>query len=100
MGFDVNEENFQLPKLEIIKKRFRDLALKKHSDKGGQDEEFVPVLKAYKAIIDFFNSDLNKSVMDKEGEIIRSMFKDFCEVRHFCNLCLIVCFSYQCCPYI
>ena len=36
-----SDGNFKLPKLTVIKKRFRELALKKHSDKGGDDAEFL-----------------------------------------------------------
>lgn len=38
--------------LEDIKKRFRELALKYHPDRGGDSEKFIEILEAYKRLTD------------------------------------------------
>ena len=55
LGFDVNEEGFKLPKLSEINKNFRQLAFKKHSDKGGDDEQFIRLYDAWKKVCTLYN---------------------------------------------
>ena len=85
MEFNVHEEDFQLPKLTIINKRFRDLALAKHSDKGGNDAEFMKLYSAWKRICEFYNNmekeGKDEDGIDNEQEIIMTLFKDF----NFCK---------------
>ena len=61
-NFDTNSENtldedYKIMKLDItatldqIKEKFRGLALKCHSDRGGNDEQFVKILLAYERIV-------------------------------------------------
>ena len=61
-NFDTNSENtldedYKIMKLDItatldqIKEKFRGLALKCHSDRGGNDEQFVKILQAYERIV-------------------------------------------------
>ena len=61
-NFDTNSENtldedYKIMKLDItatldqIKEKFRVLALKCHSDRGGNDEQFVKILQAYERIV-------------------------------------------------
>ena len=56
LGFNVLEEGFVLPKLKDVNSRFRTLALQRHSDKGGDDAEFVKLFDAWKAICTFYNN--------------------------------------------
>jgi len=61
-SFEINSENtldedYKIMKLDItatldqIKEKFRGLALKCHSDRGGNDEQFVKILQAYERIV-------------------------------------------------
>ena len=61
-SFEINSENtldedYKIMKLDItatldqIKEKFRGLALKCHSDRGGNDEQFVKILLAYERIV-------------------------------------------------
>jgi hypothetical protein len=61
-SFEINSENtldedYKIMKLGItatldqIKEKFRVLALKCHSDRGGNDEQFVKILQAYERIV-------------------------------------------------
>ena len=56
LGFNVNDEGFELPKMTEINKSFRRLARQTHSDKGGDDEEFINVYNAWKTVCDFYNN--------------------------------------------
>ena len=61
-SFEINSENtldedYKIMKLDItatldqIKEKFRGLALKCHSDRGGNDEQFVKIHQAYERIV-------------------------------------------------
>ena len=79
MGFNVDEENFELPKLKIIAKRFRDLARKTHSDKADveDDSAFISLRKAYKTFLDFFDNQKNSELVKLDDNVIQNLFKDF-----------------------
>lgn len=83
LEFNVSDVGFKLPKLKEVAKRFRDLALQKHSDKGGDDAEFIVLFNAYKAIVLFYNNMKDGEVkkycdgLDEEEELIKKLFKDF-----------------------
>ena len=66
LGFNVNEEGFKLPKLSEINKNFRQLAFKKHSDKGGDDEQFIRLYDAWKKVCTLYNDRKKLQRMMKE----------------------------------
>ena len=51
LKFDIEGNVF--PSLIEVSKRFRDLAKIKHSDKGGDDAEFVKLYYAFKQIMKY-----------------------------------------------
>ena len=83
LEFDVYEDNFVLPQLNDASKRFRELARIKHSDKGGDDEEFIKIYNAYKQIKKFYEKmkggDLQKYCEgnEEEEELIKNLFEEF-----------------------
>ena len=83
LEFDVSVIGFALPKLNVVSKRFRDLARVKHSDKGGDDAEFIKLYNAYSHIKDFYlNLETGEmqtfcSNMEEEEELMKNLFEDF-----------------------
>ena len=80
LGFNIEDGGFELPKMTEINRSFRKLARKTHSDKGGEDEEFIKVYNAWKTICDFYNNLPNEEIqkygdgIDEEEEIARQDF--------------------------
>ena len=83
LKFDVEGNDFVLPNLKEVSKRFRDLAKVKHSDKGGDDGDFVKLYYAYTQIKKYYkenkNGDLEKYCDESEEDdiLIKNLFDEF-----------------------
>ena len=83
LEFEIDEKNPVFPKLKEVGKRFRELAKVKHSDKGGDDEEFVKLYNAYNQIKKYYkegnDSDIKKYCegSEEEEDLIRKLFEEF-----------------------
>ena len=83
LEFEIDEKNPVFPKLKEVGKRFRELAKVKHSDKGGDDEEFVKLYNAYNQIKKYYkkgnDNDIKKYCegSEEEEDLIRKLFEEF-----------------------
>ena len=67
-----------------VNKKFRILALEKHSEKGGNDADFTKLFDAWKAICSYYNNLDQNEIMkhrdgkeeDEEEKFVRQLFKD------------------------
>ena len=65
-----------LPKMKVLRKRYLELSLIRHSDKGGTDEEFQELLHAYNSIGKLIEKSKNLDKDDLEEEEARKKFKE------------------------
>ena len=65
-----------LPKMKVLRKRYLELSLIRHSDKGGTDEEFQELLHAYNSIGKLIEKSKNLDKEDLEEEEARKKFKE------------------------
>ena len=83
LNFEVDEKKLVFPKLKEVAKRFRELAEVKHSDKGGDDAEFIKLYHAYNQIRKYFKEGKDKNLenycegSEEEEELIKKLFEEF-----------------------
>ena len=83
LNFEVDEKKLVFPKLKEVAKRFRELAKVKHSDKGGDDAEFIKLYHAYNQIRKYFKEGKDKNLekycegSEEEEELIKKLFEEF-----------------------
>ena len=62
--------------MKELRKRYLELSLIRHSDKGGTDEEFQELLHAYNSIGKLIEKSKNLDKDDLEEEEARKKFKE------------------------
>ena len=83
LEFDTVENCVDLPTLKDVMKRFRDLAKLKHSDKGGDDADFVKLYYAYNQIKKCYREMEGEEKQkycegkDEEEDLIKNLFEEF-----------------------
>ena len=65
-----------LPKMKELRKRYLELSLIRHSDKGGTDEDFMELLNAYNSIGKMIEKSKNQDKDDIEEDEARKIFKE------------------------
>ena len=65
-----------LPKMKELRKRYLELSLIRHSDKGGTDEDFQELLHAYNSIGKIIEKSKNLDNEDHEEDEARKKFKE------------------------
>ena len=73
MEFQNQEE---LPSMKSLRRNFRRLAIEKHPDKGGNNEEFKKLYQAYEALGNIIAAEENKDVNDNEEMEARRKFHE------------------------
>ena len=73
MGFE--DEN-TLPTMKTLRERFRKLAIEKHPDKGGSNEQFKELYSAYEILGKLIASQMTHDEEDSEELEARRMFRE------------------------
>ena len=63
MNFD---DLLSLPSMKILRERFRELAVQRHPDKGGSNEAFKELFKAYEILGNLITADNSEENNDEE----------------------------------
>ena len=65
-----------LPSMKILRERFRHLAVQRHPDKGGTDEAFKELFKAYEILGNLITSRKTQDKEDEEEMEAKRMFRE------------------------